>query len=226
MKKQRNLTRFEHWEENDVNRRLNVWDEEQGIAFEELQRWISFRTEITPRTIENLEELRHHLEDFYTIWNEIELISHFIIPTINTVRYDSKYYRLFQEKVLKAEVQGFPVQGKVDAMVASGRGEFPLEPYFFLHEYKRSKGTDADPLGQLLITMLAAQAENEIQRPIYGCYVLGMIWQFVVLIGDRYAKSDPYLAIQADDLQRIHHMLHYVKQKVVEDIRKTYPDAE
>jgi len=224
MKKQRNLTRFENWTIDDLHVRLRVIPQQDGDADRELRQWLA--TPLRSDAPADLEVLRTYLAENYLYWNEIELISHFIIPVLDRVRFGNRYYRLFQEKNLRAKVQDYDVQGKVDGMVAFGVGEFPSQPYFFLHEYKRLKGTDADPLGQLLITMLAAQAENDIQRPIYGCFVIGVLWRFVVLAGNRYACSPTYEAVETEELHQIYALLHYVKQKVVEDIRKTYPDAD
>jgi hypothetical protein len=223
MKKQRNLSRFEHWEENDVNLKLEVLP---LATSPELEAWLAHETAIPDQHLALVDRMRQRLAHHQYIWNEIELVSNFIIPFINLVEFDSLFYRLFQEKNLRAKVREYDVHGKVDAMVASGGGEFPSQPYFFLHEYKRLKGTDADPLGQLLITMLAAQAANDIQRPIYGCFIIGVLWRFVVLAGNRYACSPTYEAVETEELHQIYALLHYVKQKVVEDIRKTYPDAE
>jgi hypothetical protein len=54
-------------------------------------------------------------------------------------------------------------------MLASGSYE-PESPYFFIHEYKRMKQSEADPLGQLLIAMIAARTINADEKPIYGCH--------------------------------------------------------
>ena len=45
----------------------------------------------------------------------------------------------------------------------------PKIPYFCLHEYKQENRRDNDSLGQLLIGMVAAQAKNADDLPIYGC---------------------------------------------------------
>ena len=40
--------------------------------------------------------------------------------------------------------------------------------------------------------MLAVQELNEVKRPIYGCYIVGKHWAFMVLEGTRYATSKSF----------------------------------
>lgn len=104
-------------------------------------------------------------------------------------------------------------------MLAKGRQK-PIKPYFFIHEYKAPyspKGNievsplwgdergagDADPKGQLLAELLTAQTNNENQFPMYGCYVVGRNWFFVVLEGNQYAVSDAFVSSQEDIYQII-----------------------
>jgi hypothetical protein len=87
-------------------------------------------------------------------------------------------------------------------MLAKGiRNELRL-PYFCFHEYKKSK-PDKDPRGQLLLDMLIAQTMNHNEKPIYGAYIIGKWWQFVILNEKEYKISYSLDATQQDDLQRI-----------------------
>jgi len=67
-----------------------------------------------------------------------------------------------------------------------------------LHEYKKEKGVDNDPLGQLLIAMMTAQALNKEDKPIYGAYVFGRNWFFLTLIDKKYCISNEYVATRTD----------------------------
>ena len=45
--------------------------------------------------------------------------------------------------------------------------------------------------------MVTAQAlNNEPEQTVYGCYIIGRDWFFVVLKGKEYAVSDVYVATQ------------------------------
>jgi len=52
---------------------------------------------------------------------------------------------------------------------------------------------------------LVAQELNKNQHPIYGCYILGRDWFFMVLQGRQYAISEVYAATKEDifDIFRI-----------------------
>ena len=54
-----------------------------------------------------------------------------------------------------------------------------------------SKG---DPIGQNLAAMLVGQHENTDDEPVYGCYVVGRNWFFMVLQEKQYSISKAYSA--------------------------------
>jgi hypothetical protein len=89
-----------------------------------------------------------------------------------------------------------------------------MKPYFFIHEYKQeSKRGSTDPKGQLLSEMLVAQVRNEGKMPVYGCYVLGRSWFFVILNGKEYAVSNAYNASD-DDIYTVIAILRKVKEYI------------
>lgn len=117
-------------------------------------------------------------------------------------------------------------------MVASGFRE-PEQPFFAFQrsdvsEYKRNLDSDdcpayGDPAGQCLAAMLAGQTVNHIQDlatphlPVYGCYVVGSLWQFMTLEGRYYAIS-PGFSATSDDLFNIYRILKALRQIVVERV--------
>ena len=119
------------------------------------------------------------------------------------VNYFEKEYRNFSQRKLTATVNNIFIGGVVDYVVACGYQK-PAHPFFCLHEYKRPRrtvspfwgdGRGADPVGQLLSEMITVQhlnKENGIEHPIYGIYVEGKFWNFIVLDGKEYAESDSY----------------------------------
>lgn len=130
--------------------------------------------------------------DLIDSWSEQELLLRYISFILEFAHFSQAYYQPFAQRPLKAEVNAIWLSGVVDFMVASGKYE-PEAPYFLLHEYKRSRfGYDQDPVGQLLATMVAAQALNNNGHPVYGAYVIGRHWYFVILEQKDYAISLPY----------------------------------
>jgi hypothetical protein len=97
----------------------------------------------------------------------------------------------------------------VDFLVATGKSK-PIQPFFFLHEYKRLRGRENDPLAQLLVEMLAAQELNEHTSPLYGCHVIGRNWFFVVIEGRNYAESNQY-SVSDDGIYKVFSMLQEAK---------------
>jgi len=142
-----------------------------------------------------LEELRLLLFDYIDSWNEDEYKFMFISRFIGLAKFVSKYYKVFTQRPLsvKYDHDTKTTDGNVDFMLAKGR-QIPRQPHFFLHEYKPEKRRDNDPLGQLLIAMVAAQLQNNDEKPIYGIYLNGRNWFFVVLEGQSYAVSTAYSA--------------------------------
>jgi hypothetical protein len=67
--------------------------------------------------------------------------------------------------------------------------------------------------------MYAAQALNADEKPIFGCFVLGNTWQFLILDKQAYALSRTYDANQADDLQGIYSALCQTKVYIEERIQ-------
>lgn len=61
--------------------------------------------------------------------------------------------------------------------------------------------------------MLVAQTLNTAPHPIYGCYVLGRNWFFVVLTGTDYAISDDFVATQSD-LLSIFQALRFIRRQI------------
>ena len=107
-------------------------------------------------------------------------------------------------------------------MLAKGL-QTPQKPHFFLHEYpstslragKPEKRRDNDPLGQLLIAMIGSQIKNQDDKPIYGIYVNGRYWHFVVLEGAEYAVSNSY-NVSDEDILRLFAILVYFRNLMEE----------
>ncbi|MEY4928080.1 MAG: hypothetical protein RI894_2516 [Bacteroidota bacterium] len=212
------LKPFEKWKYEEVNKTF-------GYAriysdFAPLVYWLSKKIALNENDILVAEILRGRLVIAVNGYNEDELKMQFIAPILSIVnfsRFDE--YRLFSQRKISAVA---PLKdgttdiltGRVEAMVALGV-QNPQHPYFFIHEYKPlNKSTPSDPLGQLVAAMIVAQITNNDEKPIYGLYVRGEFWVFVVLNGKEYAESKPYNATQADDLKLILQALFWVKQYI------------
>ena len=144
-----------------------------------------------------LDEYRNLLFDEVKNWNEDELKLFFIGPLLGLIHFKTAHFKPFTQRTLTIETETVSASGKVDFMLAKGK-MIPKIPYFCLHEYKQENRRENDPLGQLLIGMVAAQVKNEGELPIYGCYVSGRNWFFVLLDGRHYCLSNAYNASDTD----------------------------
>ncbi len=179
-----------------------------------LESWLNTAIEISEFECQQLSYLKDILDFNVHDWNEHELDSHFIGPIFTLVNYSSKKHNHFAQRDLEGVVEEIRLFGKPDGLVASGRRE-PETPYFAFQEYKRSLDPNGDPAGQALAAMLVGQILDERPKPIYGCYVVGQQWRFMVLEGKEYAISPDYSAI-TDEIFNIFRILKALKLIVIE----------
>jgi hypothetical protein len=197
---------FESWIIDDIESEFGL---ERLDEMQALDQWLAAPINISDKDREQLLALRQHLRMNVDGWNEDELKFYFLGPLMFLIGFDGKRFKSFLQRSLKAVIGDIELSGKVDFMLATGK-TVPKIPYFFFHEYKRKRGRNNDPLGQLLAEMLVAQVLNEHKGLLFGCYMLGEDWYFVVLDGKHYAIS---LAFDSnkDDIFNIVAILQQVK---------------
>ncbi len=179
-----------------------------------LQTWLDSKAEISDTEQQVLTTLGKTLKDHVHDWNETELAQHFIGPVFSLVNFSTRKFSLFADRQFSGVVEGTEMSGRPDGMIASGF-RLPEKPYFCFQEYKKEKDPEGDPAGQTLAAMLVAQEINEHKHPIYGCYIRGQIWFFMVLEEKKYCISVPYAATR-DDIFDIFRILKVLKQIVTE----------
>jgi len=197
---------FRNWTRQEIADKFGL---DVKSSCQKLDSWLEVSGNI-PKAIEiELKRLQFKLKENVDTWNKQELIIKFIALLIDKVDYDSADFKSFANRRLKGEIDGEEIAGEVDLMIASGKFE-PKKPYFCLHEYKKEKGVDNDPLGQLIIAMMTAQALNNNQFPIYGAYVMGRNWFFLTLEDRKYCISDEFVATR-EDIFTIYEILQNLK---------------
>ncbi|MEM9885963.1 MAG: hypothetical protein AAF849_08730 [Bacteroidota bacterium] len=163
-----------------------------------LEDWLQAEHQASEKDAKTIEELREEL--LYTIdtLNEEELKVYFIGPFIRLIPFRKDGRRPFLDRPMSFEyMDGKVTSGKVDWMLAEGIQD-PQQPYFFLHEYKKELDASGDPLGQLLIAMVGAKIKNEMDFPLYGCYIAGRSWFFVIYDGESYSVSKAFDSTDQD----------------------------
>jgi len=181
-----------------------------------LDSWLAMPAPISDFERQALLHYQQVLEFNFRDWFEGELDSHFIGPIFALVNFSTPRSNHFEERELSAVVDGIRLFGRPDGVVASGRRE-PEIPYFAFQEYKRNLDPNGDPAGQCLAAMLAAHELNNDALPLYGCYVVGSVWQFLVLEGRQYSISSDYSA-RTDALFDIFRILKALRQLVAERV--------
>ena len=170
-----------------------------------LDSWLQSSITLTEADRERLQELREILILNVNGWNEQELSLRFIGPILSLVNFMEFYrFNLFAQRHIQAVINDVELNGEPDTIIATGYRE-PEIPMFAFTEYKRLIDPQGDPAGQTLAAMLVAQALNGDGQPIYGCYVVGSDWRFMLLDGKQYLISRDYSALSDEiyDILRI-----------------------
>ena len=208
---------FEKWKYEEIELTFGT---ERIDKLPLLQEWL--KADIPANAYEQQTLDRHYTELVRKAeaWNEDELKFFFVAHIIGLVNFSKpKIYSSFSQRTLSTQRKDLKgnivdLRGRVEFFVATGE-QIPRQPFFFLHEYKPlTKTTPSDPLGQLLIAMLTTQTLNEAQQPLYGVYIIGKFWQFVVLDKNQYSVSKSYDATEKEDLYKIFSILKECKNKI------------
>ena len=207
------MAKFSDFDLVKVEKQFNI-NQVRGLS--SLDEWIDFVYDFQDSDIKFLNILKQEMKDNANHWNEQELSLHFIGPMLSFVNFSDENYRFnaFAARPISAIVDGIEMWGMPDGMIASGRRE-PKIPFFCLQEYKKQIDPNGDPIGQVLAAMLVGQELNGHTQPIFGCYILGKEWNFMVLKEKEYAVSQSFDA-SSDEIIDIFRILQGLKKYVKE----------
>ena len=211
------MSNFRTWTRQRLNKRFGLKQVSQHPI---LQAWLNTPFELNDFEKMSANYLREILVERVDFWNEEELKLKFIGSIISLVNFETAYFSAFADRYLGAVVDGEELSGEPDIMVARGTQE-PETPYFCLHEYKKEIDNDSpDPAGQCLASMLAAQELNQNAFPIYGTYVIGRNWFFMILKDKEYSISNNYASTHEDELLDILRILKVSKEIALQEAKK------
>ncbi len=183
-----------------------------------LNSWLNASGKLTPLQSELLDKVYASAINRIAGWNEEELKIKFIsfLLFIADVEEEGKISSFF-ERAMSHVWDDFELSVICDCVIATPLGyNTPKTPYFFLQEYKKQKGDLHDPEGQMLASMLIAQAKNADDQPIYGAWLTGSIWFFTILEGTNYHISSAFDATSKEDLLQIIFILRALKSLILE----------
>lgn len=163
-----------------------------------------------------VEGLREGLSLYAETWNEDELKTMFINPFVRLANLISPYYKVFAQRPISLRYANDTLltESPVDFILGKGL-QTMKKPFYLLNKYivenppKKGQVIIQD-IGQLLIAMIACQQKNQDNKPLYGLYVTGRFWFFVVLDGKTCAVSKSYSA-EDDEIFKIFAMLLHIK---------------
>lgn len=209
---------FSKWTKEEIEEEFGLYADRNYAL---LQEWIDVSPSVSDEEQRILSQLSQKLLTYVHDWNEEELKVYFIAFILDFADFWQPHYRPFLERELSVEyAEGKRLWGIVDFFVASGK-QSPRELFFFLHEYKKQADTSNDPIGQLLAEMVAAQKANSHTHPIYGAYIIGRHWYFVLLDGQVYAESLAYDATK-DEIMAIVGILRQTKD-IIDHLIQHFP---
>jgi hypothetical protein len=179
---------------------------------EHLSQWINEPQALSSVQQEALIFYRKELRANFFNWNEQELSMHFIGPMLSLADFTGENFNAYANRAIKAQIGDIELYGIPDGMIAKGRRE-PEIPYFCFQEYKKEIDPNGHPAGQALGAMLIGQKLNENKGVVYGCYVIGKHWTFLILDGVNYVLSQGYDAT-SDEIFIIFSILLTLKNNV------------
>jgi hypothetical protein len=137
-------------------------------------------------------------------WQEEDLKMQFIafVLKLGYLTPHEKYQPYF-ERTVSANIENYFLKVKTDFMVAKGVLDMPQQPFFHFQEYKRQTDPNGSPIAQVLEAMLIAQALNQNTKPIYGAYIIGKFWNFMILNEKSYFISKSYDCTEKEELMQI-----------------------
>jgi uncharacterized protein YfkK (UPF0435 family) len=170
----------------------------------------------------DLEKLLNREKPFLHTYLEEDLKVKFIAPVLNMVNFSipESEIRDFYEQPLRYETDKFIFNGTTDFVVAQGRRR-AKKPYFFIQEFKQGKEF-SDPEPQLLAEMIAGLELSNVSE-FKGAFIIGSIWNFVILekLGEnkyQYFVSENFDSSKIEDLKAIYKNLVFIKNEILKRI--------
>jgi hypothetical protein len=186
--------------------------------------WFENSIVLDNEVIDFLVSLLNKEGKYLKYYNEENLKIKFLTPILNSVDFNIEEANIkdFYEEKFSYETEKFILNGVIDFTVS--KGEINSEkPYFFIQEFKKGK-VISDPEPQLLAELISAVELND-WNTIRGAYIVGAIWNFVILERlekhkYQYYVSQNFDSTKIEDLKDIYKNLVFVKNEIIEMIKE------
>ena len=209
---------FQYSKIRDIDLR-NLIDIEKKLNKSAFDTWFSFDITIDKSILDFLTNLIEKNEGLMFDYNEEDLKMYFLSPLLNHIDFKliDKNIRGFFFFNMTYKTDKFIFSGEIDFIISKGL-LYSQKPYFFIQEFKRSEEY-GNPRPQLLAELISAVELNN-YISIKGAYVVGAIWNFVILERlDRhkylYYVSQNFDSTKIEDLKGIYKNLLFVKEEII-----------
>jgi hypothetical protein len=201
----------------------SIFDLRKLFIDEPFDIWFNSNIDMSNNEVEFLKNLILKYGKFIKSYKEETLKANFIIPIINMVDFLSLENETspFYEEIITYKTDKFIISGATDFVVSKGL-EYSKKPYFFIQEFKKGK-VNTDPEPQLLAELISAIELNN-ETTMKGAYIVGSIWNFVILekLGQnkyQYCISDNFDSSKIEDLKGIYKNLLFVKNEIMKKVK-------
>ncbi|MCI5227533.1 MAG: hypothetical protein D3918_12950 [Candidatus Electrothrix sp. AX2] len=190
----------------------------QNFSKDVFSAWFSDQPALKEDDIHFLTELLKKEFNFIRIYNEEDLKVKFIAPILNRIDFRdlTREIRDFYEEKITYKTDQFIFTGTTDFLISKGL-EYSEKPYFFIQEFKRGKESSY-PEAQLLSELIAG-IELSSCTAMKGAYIVGAIWNFVIVekLAEhtyRFFVSVNFDSSKLEDLIGIYRNLLFVKEEI------------
>jgi hypothetical protein len=198
-----------------------LFDIEQLVDKTKFLDWFENEITLDPKIENMLIELLNDEADYITFYDEEDLKMRFLSPLLRSVNFKSDTFRDFYDEKITYSTDKFILSGEVDFTISKGLRDAKI-PYFFIQEFKRAEEF-SNPRPQLLAELISAIELNN-WTTIKGAYIVGAIWNFVILERldkhkYQYFVSQNFDSTKIEDLKDIYKNLLFVKKEIIEMIK-------
>jgi hypothetical protein len=206
---------FSKIKDHELRQLVNI---KQKFSTDIFDNWFNNQIIIKDNDIQFLTELLNKEFNFIRIYQEEDLKVKFIAPILNKIDFRdiNKEIRDFYEQKITYQTENFILTGITDFLISKGL-EYSEKPYFFIQEFKKGKESGY-PEPQLLAELIAGVELNNFQT-MKGAYIVGAIWNFVILekLAEnkyRYFISINFDSTKIEELKEIYKNLLFIKDEI------------
>jgi len=188
--------------------------------------WFNHPIILEENDIQFITELLNKEFHFIRIYKEEDLKVKFIAPILNRIDFRdvNKEIRDFYEEKITYQTDKFIFTGTTDFLISKGL-EYSEKPYFFIQEFKKGKESSY-PESQLLAELIAGVELNNF-KTIKGAYIVGAIWNFVILEKLAEGHYQFFISINFDstkieELKGIYKNLLFVKDEIFKMVESDF----